>query len=515
MKRSARFLLSLLACLCLLAPLNATAGEVSITPLEGSDYNCYWYYFPGVDVSIPLLLNSQTQVLLDNAYQQALGIGMPDFPDTYFAFFALKNEDLTGLNLKDMDEDGIKNVLGTISSNGASLDYEAVDDLIPGQRALRVKETAQGMYSEHLLALKDGWVLNAMASRMDGGTSISREAAAAQEDLMLDAAAPEGIAKHYQSYTLPFSTVTLTAPGSMYITLLTESPGFLHLSLCPKRPGARFSVLQLFAVRDAAYKDNTVLTLSREEKEAALNTPAAGAPYDADSLAVLEGFSGDTPVLSYTSGGTMNHLLALRDGWALYASVFPYADFIHPSFVEDLQKTAMRQLLDGKSALPDWLPAVPVAWEENILHFPLTTRIMDIRIPEGYGVDVTGDTAIGRNVYLYALDGSYKYFNISSTAFPKITDEVTLTQGYTREELQEICDSVAEGINSQGLSGSSVIAQGPLGLPTVHSTTKEQIYEQYYWFMDSYSVSISFVSEDSPITREESEQLLNLAVGLI
>jgi hypothetical protein len=115
----------------------------------------------------------------------------------------------------------------------------------------------------------------------------------------------------------------MTVPDSMFITLTTESPDFLQLSLCPKRPGAQFSVLQLFAVRDAAYKGNTILTLSKEKKEEALNMPAAGSAYDEGSLTVMENFSGDTPVLSYASGGSLSHLLALRDGWALYASIFP------------------------------------------------------------------------------------------------------------------------------------------------------------------------------------------------
>ena len=513
MKRSARFLLSLLACLCLMAPLGAMAGETSITPLEDSDYNSYWYYFPGVDVSIPLRLDDQLQVLLDNIYQKALGIGMADFPDTYFSFFALKNEDLNGMAILDMDEAGIRIMLDTISSKGASLDYEAVDDLIPGQRVLRVKEESEGLHSEHLLALKDGWVLNAMATRPDGGTSLSMEAASAQENMLLSAVAPEGIAKHYKSYTLPGSAITLTAPDSMFITLLTDSPDFLHFSLCPKRPGAQFSVLQLFAVRDEAYKGNTVLMLSKEKKEEALNMPGDGSAYDKDSLAVMDDFPENMPVLSYTSGGTMSHLLGLRDGWALYASVFPYAKFIHPDWVDALQQAAMRQLLNGQDVLPDWLPAVPVTWEGDLLHFPLATKVIDIRIPKGYGVDVTEDTANGRSVFLYALDGSAKYFGISSAAYEKITAEVTLTQGYTKEELQEICDSAAQGMNDLGLHGSSVIANGPLDLPTVYTTTQEQVYEQYYWSMDSHVLSFS-LTKDSPITREESELLLGLAVAL-
>ncbi len=516
MKRSARFLLSLLACLCLLTPfpLHAVAGETSITPLEGSEFNCFWYYFPGADVSIPLRLDDELQVLVDNVYQQGLGIGMADFPDTYFSFFALKSEDLVGLNLKDMDEDGLRTVLNVISSNGASLDYEAVDDLIPGQRVLRVKEPAEDLYSEHLLALKDGWVLNAMATRPDSGSSLSKEAVSNQESLLLSAVAPEGISKHYQSYTLPLSSITLTAPSSMYILPATESPDFLQLSLCPKRPGAQFSVLQIFAVRDAAYKDNSILTLSQEKKEEALNMPAAGSTYDKDSLDVMENFSGDTPVLSYAISGSQSHLLALRDGWALYASILPYAEFIHPDWVDELQQAAMRQLLNGNGTLPDWLPAVPVTWEGDILHFPLTTKVIDIRIPKGYGVDVTEDSANGRSVYLFALDGTEKYFGIFSVAAPKITLDLTLTQGYTKEELQEICDSATASMNSQGLNGESSIVQGPLDLPAVYTTTKEQAYDQYYWFMDSQSVSFSFISKDDPITKEESELLLNLALAV-
>ena len=512
MKRSARFLFSLLAGLCLLNPLNAMAGEVGVEPLEGSDYNCYWYYFPGADVSLALPLDAQLQVLMDNAYQKALGIGMADIPDTYFAFFALKHEELEGMSLGDMEEDGIKNVLDMISSNGASLAYEALDDLLPGQRALRVKEPAEGTYSEHLLALKDGWVLNMMAARPDGGTSLSREAVSKQESMLRDAVAPEGIIRHYQSYTLPDSTITLSAPGSMYITLTTESPDFLQLSLCPKKPGAQFSVLQLYALRDAAYEGQSVTTLSQGKKEEALKLPAVAA-YDASSLVVLEGFGGGFPALSYTSDGSFSHLLALKDGWALYASILPFAKFIDPDWVDALQEAALRQLLDGETALPDWLPAVPVSYEGDLLRFPLTTRIMDIRIPQGYGVDIARDTADSRDVFLYALDGSSKYFHIASISAPMLTGDATLSQMYTEAELLELCGSVSETIGGMGLTASSAITgEGPAGVPAVYTTTEEQIYEQYFWAMDSQSISFSFTSEDSPVTKDESALLLSLAI---
>ncbi len=511
MKRSARFLFSLLACLCLLSPLNAMAGGVSITPLEESDYNYYLHYFPGVDVSLALPLDAQLQVLMDNAYQQALGIGLEDFPDTYFSFFALKHEELIGIALKDMGEDGIKNVLDMISASGASLAYEVLDDLLPGQRALRVKEPAEGMYSEHLLALKDGWVLNMMASCPDGTTSLSKEATSTQESMLINAVAPAGLLRHYQSYTLPDSAITLTAPDSMYITLTTESPGFLQLSLCPKKPGAQFSVLQLYAVRDVAYNGQSVMTLSQEKKEEALMLPATST-YDVSSLTVLESFGGGFPALSYTSGGSFSHLLALKDGWALYASILPFAKFIDPGWVNALQEAALRQLLDGETALPDWLPAVPVSCEGNVLHFPLTTRVMDIRIPDGYGVDVSGDSADSRNVFLYALDGSSKYFHIASIAAPMLTGDTTLSQMYTEAELLELCGSVSESVGGMGLTASSAMTgEGPTGVPAVYTTTQEQIYEQYFWTMDSQSVSFSFTSEDSPITKDEAALLFSLA----
>jgi hypothetical protein len=182
--------------------------------------------------------------------------------------------------------------------------------------------------------------------------------------------------------------------------------------------------------------------------------------------------------------------------------------------VDELQQAAMRQLLNGKETLPDWLPAVPVTREGDILHFPLTTKIIDLSIPKGYVVDITEDTASGRSVYLYALDGSGKYFGISSIAAPKIYADVILTQAYTKEELQQICNSATESINNQGLNGSSVIANGPLDLPAVYTTTKEQAYEQYYLSMDSQTVSFFFVSNDHPISEEESELLLGLAVAV-
>ncbi len=510
MKHSARFLVSLFACLCLLLPLTALSGEVTITPLDESGYNTYWYYFPNPDMSLPLPLDSQLQVLLDDANQQALGIGISDFENTYFAFFAFRHEELKDSTFMDMGEEDIRGVLDMISSGGASLSYEAVDGLIPGQRLLRAKETSYGMYCEHLLALKGEWLLNMMAARLDGGGALSPEDTAAQEAMLLDVLSPMGVAKHYQSYTLPGSRITVAAPDSMFMNLFSESPDFIHLALCPKRPGTQVSAVQLFAVRDAAYENQTVLTLPGDVKNRALTLPTFNEAFDETTLTFIPDFANGIPALAYESDGSSTHLMALKDGWALYASVMPYADFLHPGFVDSLQQAALRQLLTGETPLPDYLPGVPVSQEGSILHFPLVTRTLTIHVPEGYGVDITNDNADGRSVYLYALDGSTRYYCVQSIANPMITADMTLTEAYSQAELQQMCDGIAQGVNDLGLTASSRIEEGPLGLPAVHTTTEELADEEYSWNMDSYTVSVSFISHEEPITPEESALLKEL-----
>ena len=494
---------------CLQAPL-AHAGGMQITPLDEMSGTFFEYMVPEVNLLVYVPVAAGTEMLMDNPGQKAVQIADPDCPETFFVFFAIQDESLKGRNLKDMDSEGIVSVLADISKTPESLEYKKVADFLPGVTVLRVKEPVEGFYAEHLVALYDGWVLNMMAQRMGGVESFTQEEQTYQEDFLISALDSSNKQERLQHYALPGSSIALTVPDTMYMRLVVDDEDNKELYVSPVRPGAQASILHLFAVSDPTYQSHTVLTLSELDKQNAMAYPTFTGAIDTESLTVWKRFEQDVPVLTYESDGTVKHMLAIYDGWALYVSIYPIADFIDPTWVQSVQATVMHQLLGGKNEIPDWLPAYPIKQEGSMLKYPLQSRIIKIAIPDGYGVDIARDTSDGRDVFLYALNGSPNYYHIASISAPKITGEASLDM-YTNAEQQELCKSVSESIGSMGLAAESkMIAKGPAGVAAVYTTTKELTYEQYFWTMDSNSISFSFSSEDDAITEAESAALQSL-----
>ncbi len=497
-------------CLILLQVPLAMASSMEITPLEDSEY-LKEYYLPDADVSILLPLDAQLEVLTDTMGQYGLGIGIPKFPEAYFAFFALQNQDFQGMKMEDLDEAGIRSLLDTISSRAATLTYTIEDGLLPGIRLLRVPEPVDGIYYEHLVALYDGWVLNAMYQHMDTTLVTPEEVIRQQEDLMHSALIKNDFTMRQQSYTLPETDIKLTVPDTIYLRLANQTENFFEIIAAPAKLGIQVSAVHVYAVKDDAYLGHTVKTLPKDLLQQAQMMPTIEGADLNTSTVIHEDFANGQPVAAYESSNSIKHLLAIKDGWALYSTVMQLPQSIDPAWAYALQGQLMHQLLGGNLPVADWVPGLGTRQEGNSLLFPLQSSTLSIRIPDGFGVDIIRDNSDRRDIFLYALDGTPAYYHIASIASPVITGNIAFDDMYTEQELQQLCQSATEAIAGMGLTPKSVITpQGPQGVAAIHSTTQENVYEEYFWHMDSNSMSFSFTSENGMITKQDSETLLSI-----
>jgi len=485
---------------------------MEVVPLDETSGYVMEYYLTDVDLSLLLPITARVQPYTDAVTEKTILISLPEYENSFFVFFAFKDDSLQNLSLQDTDQTNLSYILYNISNQAASLSYTFVDDLVPGERLIRMPEPIDDFYSEHLIALKDGWILNLMLVQYYNDSTPLEQLTAAQDDLMRSICAEDGVADRYQSITLPQSEITISVPDTLYLCLATEAPDFYEVLACPHSPGYQLSAVHVFAVRDTAYQGNTVQTLDGGKLLETMAFPSADKVCDEDSVTWIEDFENGQPVIAYESdGGTFEHMLGLRDGWALYTTVMLVSDTLDPDWISSLQEQLMHQLMGGQSTVTDWIPGLSTEQDGSVLRLPLLSRTIDISIPDGYGVDIWQDNADTRDIYLYALDGSNRYYNINAAPDGVITGSATIADMYTESGMQSLCAGVSEAVNNMGVTAESqYVQEGLCGIPSIHTTTRGQLYEQYYGLLDSYTIFVTFTSEDSPITEEESETLLNL-----
>ena len=505
-------ILALVLAVCLLCSLSVSglAASMEVAPLDEDDGYFGEYYLTDVGLTLKLPVNAQVETVLDYVDQKGIGIFIPEYPDTYFAFYAFYDSELEGKSLTPLDTETAQTMLWMISNNYENLRYSTTEAVLPGVRMLRVPEPVDDFYAEHLLALYDGWVLNAMIVQVYDGETPLETLQAEQGHLMRMVFADEGYLKRAQTIALPGSDIALTVPDSMNLRQASEEDGLIEIYVMPNAPGYQLVALHVLAVKQPEYDGQTVATLDGQTLEAAMVMPTFAQAYDEDSVTVLDDFEGGQPVIAYESDGTNRHLLALRDGWALYASTYPIAKTIDPEWIAALQGQAMRALLGGQP-VADWVPGLTTVQEGNLLKLPLLGRVIDIQIPDGYGVDIWQDNADYRDIYLYALDESNRYFEITATPGTSFTGDLTITDLYTDQGMKDLCVGVAGIISDMGAKAESqLVDYGFGGSPSIHSTTLNKQYEQYYGLIDSHIISVSFTSEDDAITEAESEALMGL-----
>lgn len=215
--------LSFLFCLI---PVLVFAKNIVVSPVDGTSlYECW---IPDAELSLLLPLNVSYQYLSDTKDVKAMLLNIPQFPDTYFILFAIRDESRADADLNDMNEEETLDIINIISSVPEVVSYELMEDFHKDNAILRVVEDAPEVYTEHLVAVYDEWILDMMVERFDGVTSISEEEAALQEELLYHLLGTDerptkqqaGVARETRTNTSTISNGMLHIPLSTQVLTL-------------------------------------------------------------------------------------------------------------------------------------------------------------------------------------------------------------------------------------------------------------------------------------------------------
>jgi len=488
----------------------ALASNMEVVPLDEDSGYVKIYYFTDVDVTLKLPAYAKLNTMIDEVQQKATSILMPEYPDALFAFFAFQDDSLDGKLFSDMTNAEMQNVLETISDQGAALIPSPAEDIVWDVEMLRVPEPAYDFYGEHLLAIKNDWLINIMLARPYNAETPLEDLQALQAELMEGVFDESFIFHRYQSMTLPDSDISVSVPDSLYIIFSYEADDFYKISIVCKEPGIQTNAIFVSAVKADAYQDQTLLTLSDAQLSEMMLFPTIEGRYDETTVDMIENFESEHPVIAYESDGMSKHLMALRDGWVLYTTYMDISENLDLAWAQTIQAQIMHQLLGGEQAIDDWIPGLSTAQEGSTLRVPLRTETMTVAIPDGFGVDIQQDNADSRSIYLYSRDGSLKFYQIKVIPLGAYRGNMTIAD-VPSETQDALIAELSEGAAEIGFTAvSTLVEDGPGGLPFLHTTTEKQLFEQYYGIIDSCLVLISITSEGGIITEAESATLLNL-----
>lgn len=503
-----QILLSCLLCLSL-----ASADTVKLTPLDESEFSRYSYYIQQGDVVIALPIKCHAEMVANQSNCGALRFNSPEDTAGVYAFFSIQCPLDGDPSTASLTESQIQTVLETISAVPEALTYKQEKDEATGETYLRVFETRDGVYTEHLLALHNGWLLNSMVQKVDGSQGLTAGEITLQQDTLGSVHELEQSMPRLQKFTFPNSEITLDLPASLYLTVQLDERAENFVFISHKQPGVVLSTVMLRSVYNRDLLNKTVATIDEPMYDTLMLQIGISGEQSLKDAKIISGFAGDTPVLIYGDSYTTRNMLAIRDGWAICTAMLE-SESIDSTWSQAVQDAVMRQLLGSHEAVPDYLPATPIQREGNTLLFPLMTRCLTVQIPDGYTVDIDEDLATQRTVYLTNESDSNQYIQLSSLYSSAITGDEPLTELYPDEALAEQCAAIKDQFASNGVdvtnATSAVAEKGLFQTPTLCFADGNGNIASYLWMMDSYGVSATYNSHGKSLTPKEHALLFDL-----
>lgn len=503
--------LVLIACCFLGMPMRGMAeGGMAFTPMEEAETYVfqYWLDEPNVSFYLPLTVRTELAMYLEDA--KAVLMQSREMPSYEFIFFAFRFEE-SKTPLDKMTGEEIEQVLFMISNSPQNVTYELVKEFLPGVSVLRVWESREDVYAEHMLALRDGWLFNMMVRRFDGVEAVEQQATDFQARALQGALSEQ---RMLSGYALPDSDIQLTLQDPLRLFVTNAEPDCHRLSFVDPRPGIVVSTLTLTAVRDSAFKGKTVETLDKKSLDEIMRMDTVSG-YDKDSVEAIKDESG-VPMLAFTSAFSADagsrHLLAMRDGWALLLTSIPIAN-AYTEWMADLRPSLMHSLLSGEPMAEVNPPIVPlmggVTSNTKKACIPMDTKALVVAIPEGYGVDVVEDTEESRMVAIYYKEDQPKYYYIKAVDIGGDRDATmeTLFDEETRESIGKTAATTAQ--NEFELETTYSYAKtGIFDMPSFFIENEHTV--EYIVLVDGFHLGISFISHDEPITKAEKNSLLEI-----
>ncbi|MCL1965368.1 MAG: hypothetical protein FWF69_09995 [Firmicutes bacterium] len=481
------------------------AASPAIIPLEEMDTGSMLYelYLEELDISLMLPLSVSSEVMVENAKMKAYRLMPRGFEKTYFVLFTLPAEHLTGQSLSTMDDDGMREVISVISNEAGMAKYDLIENYYGDVDVLHVVERRDGVYSEHLVVLYDGVVLNVMLERMDGSDSLSSEELAQQHAFLMMALCQEGNPKHYKRFALPDTDIVMDLPEGMSVLAAEELENTKYITIqTPSDFGGAFIFI---AERSDEYLGETIETLPEALLTEAISRSILFAPID-ESFRIDRTTATGIPILCFESkfqdDCPIKHRIALKDEYALTLYFLPYKRTYDAAWIERWQSALMRRLLTGQGEVPVGSPFSTQVVNGKLM-IPLDDRFLVFELPEDCFADISEDAESVHKVYIVPNEGVNKIVLIESM----YTGGSMVLSSMSADVIKSVAEMAGGAMKSvyKNEFVYEMREKWVLSLPTLCIEDVKGIVGQYHLNVGNYYVIVSYFSQDG--TPFPSEQI--------
>lgn len=491
-----------------------TVAAASVTPLNTLEGYFYGYWFPNARVDILMPASSSHQILLNSSNTSCAMFENEAYPGVALAFFCIENEAYEDVPLDTFDDARMYEFLYTISHNPSDTAYEILGDFYKGIPAVRVLEDQDGIHSEHLVAVKGKWVLNAMLQCYDGRNTVSQAARAWQTDVL--ASAMDDALERVASYTFSDLGTTLAMPDGLFLAVEQDTLYGKTLNIMEDAMGVLANKVFIEAVYQPELKHKTLDSLDAEALDALVSMGIFGL-YEKSPPNIVTDFAGDAPAVTFTVSGQTQYL-GLRDGWVFLVTSIPGGPG-DPVRLEALRKAVTQTLLGDPQPIPllSEIKAVRLQGTQAII--PLANQTLTLTLPAEYQIDVLDDTDNERMLLASYVEeaanddegGVYDYFMIYAQYLgeympsPDDPGHLEMTAEYAEMAYEKYAD-LWEGVSY------NIIKDSALGLPVVHLADKAGHYTAIVFLHDGWILDIANVNANHPALGPAAlEALLSLS----
>lgn len=284
----------------------------------------FWqYWFFDAEASILLPINSGVEVMEDGKNRKSIFIACKDFGDTLFTFTLTKDQSLDGLTLLTAPQKTLDAIIASVCGEEKLVGKLDPYELTPEMVCMRTRQERDGYYTDHLVSIQNGWLVDMTAQPTAKNQVISTDVNTFQNTIVYTLFVEKF--PRMAEYSLPGTAFSASVPQkNCYLVLDYDEDDYKTLYLMT--PEKQTIAVNISLIKDPAYADKTIESLDEETRQALYSMCKIDESDEFD----IQSETLDGCVVHHltrkSDPSVWQHDIALKDGWAMIAYSITYKD---------------------------------------------------------------------------------------------------------------------------------------------------------------------------------------------
>lgn len=310
----------------------------------------FWqYWFFDAETSILLPITSGVEVMEDSKDRKSISIVFKEFEDTLFTFTLTKDQSLEGITLLTAPQKTLDAVIASVCGEEKVVGILDPYELTPEMACLRTRQERDGYYTDHLVSIQNGWLIDMTAQPTAKNEVISSDVKTFQNTIVYTLFVEKF--PRMAKYSLPGTSFSVSVPQkNCYLVLDYDEDDYKTLYLMT--PEKQTIGVNISLIKDPAYAGQTIESLDEETQQALYSMCKINESDEVD----IQSETLDAGVVHHLTrkSDLWQYDIALKDGWAMIAYSIAYVDVPQKEldWILSTQGAFMRRFLGEDVELP-------------------------------------------------------------------------------------------------------------------------------------------------------------------